>query len=50
MKSVNPATGEILASFEELSAAQVEEKLGRAVQAFAAMTPCAFRGAARSRL
>ena len=36
MKSVNPATGEVLATFDELTDSQIEEKLARAVQAFAA--------------
>jgi succinate-semialdehyde dehydrogenase / glutarate-semialdehyde dehydrogenase len=42
MKSVNPATGEVLASFDELTDAQIEEKLARAVQAFAAQRRSSF--------
>ncbi len=34
MSSVNPATGEVLASFDELSDAQIEEKLAKATAAF----------------
>jgi succinate-semialdehyde dehydrogenase/glutarate-semialdehyde dehydrogenase len=48
MKSVNPATGEILASFEELTAAQLEEKLARAVQAFAAQRRTTFAERAKA--
>ena len=35
LKSINPATGETLATFDTLSPAEVEEKLQRAVGAFA---------------
>ncbi len=34
IRSINPATGETLNSFEELSAQQIEEKLARAANAF----------------
>jgi succinate-semialdehyde dehydrogenase/glutarate-semialdehyde dehydrogenase len=34
MKSINPATGEVLATFEPLDAAAVEERLARAASAF----------------
>ena len=33
--STNPATGEVLAEFDELDGAQVDERLGRAAAAFA---------------
>ena len=36
MTSVNPATGEVLARFDELSDAELESKLARAAEAFAA--------------
>ncbi len=42
MKSVNPAPGEVLASFDELTDAQIEERLARAVQAFAAQRRSSF--------
>ncbi|HZY03336.1 MAG TPA: hypothetical protein VFF02_07520, partial [Anaeromyxobacteraceae bacterium] len=42
MKSVNPATGEVLATFEELTAGQIEEKLDRAEKAFAAQRRTTF--------
>jgi len=48
MKSVNPATGEVLATFEELTAPQVEEKLARAVQAFAAQRRSSFAERAKA--
>ncbi|HYQ80186.1 MAG TPA: aldehyde dehydrogenase family protein, partial [Anaeromyxobacteraceae bacterium] len=48
MKSVNPATGEILATFEELTARQVEEKLDRAEKAFAAQRRTPFAERARA--
>ena len=35
LKSINPATGETLATFDTLSPAAVEDKLQRAVAAFA---------------
>ncbi len=46
MKSVNPATGRVLESFEELSDAQLEEKLARAEAAYRRhrRTPLGERG------
>ena len=34
IESTNPATGELLASFEPLDAAAIDERLGRAAAAF----------------
>ena len=48
MKSVNPATGEVLATFEELTAGQIEEKLDRAEKAFAAQRRTTFAQRARA--
>jgi succinate-semialdehyde dehydrogenase/glutarate-semialdehyde dehydrogenase len=47
LKSINPATGELLEVFEELSSAQVEIALQKAWQAFASWRQSAFarRGA-----
>ena len=40
--SVNPATGEVLKTFEALSDAQLEEKLARAVSTFATFRKTTF--------
>ncbi|HET7752866.1 MAG TPA: NAD-dependent succinate-semialdehyde dehydrogenase [Anaeromyxobacteraceae bacterium] len=51
MESVNPATGEVLARFDELDDAQIEAKLARAAETFATYrrTPFAERSRAMSR-
>jgi succinate-semialdehyde dehydrogenase/glutarate-semialdehyde dehydrogenase len=45
--SVNPATGELLRSFEPLTDAQIEEKLARAAEAFPKFRKLAFADRAR---
>jgi succinate-semialdehyde dehydrogenase / glutarate-semialdehyde dehydrogenase len=45
--TINPATGELVQSFRALSPAQIEEKLQRAVSAFAAERKTAFAERAR---
>ena len=51
MESVNPATGEVLARFDELDDAQLEAKLARAMETFRSYrrTPFAERSQAMSR-
>ncbi len=47
LKSINPATGETLATFDTLSPAAVEDKLQRAVAAFASWRQTAYADRAR---
>src|SRR5687768_14254495 len=47
IESTNPATGELLASFEALDAAAVDERLGRAAAAFLVWRRTSFAERAR---